>query len=82
MTWFRSSESGNGERQQDQVIPTSRIGILVVANGVKHVLRFKSVRDADLGIYTCRAENSLGRAEAAIEMSGKKRKGKKKSHLL
>ena len=34
------------------------------------MLRFKSVRDADLGIYTCQAENPYGRAEAAIEMSG------------
>jgi hypothetical protein len=43
-----------------------------MSNGLKHVLRFKSVRDADLGIYTCKAENPHGQAEAAIEMSGNK----------
>lgn len=34
------------------------------------MLRFKNVRDADLGVYTCRAQNGLGRAEAAMELSG------------
>jgi hypothetical protein len=41
-----------------------------MSNGLKHVLRFKSVQDSDLGIYTCKAENPHGQAEAAIEMSG------------
>ena len=75
VTWFRSGESvGNdeGDKQQHQVVPSTRIGTLVMANGLKHVLRFKSVRDADLGVYTCRAENPHGRAEAAVEMSGNK----------
>lgn len=39
-------------------------------NGVKHVLRFHSVRDSDLGTYICRAENILGHAEGSVEMSG------------
>lgn len=43
-----------------------------MSNGLKHVLRFKSVQDSDLGIYTCKAENPHGQAEAAIEMSGNK----------
>lgn len=69
VTWFRSAgESGTEDRQ---VGASSRVGTLVIANGLKHVLRFKQVRDADLGTYTCRAENVLGRAEATIEMSGK-----------
>ncbi len=75
MTWFRSGESIGGsenDKQQHQVIPSNRIGTLVMANGLKHVLRFKSVRDADLGVYTCQAENPHGRAEAAVEMSGNK----------
>lgn len=74
MTWFRSTGYANesGEIKQHQVIPSNRIGTLVMTNGLKHVLRFKNVRDADLGVYTCRAENPLGQAEAAIEMSGNK----------
>lgn len=75
VTWFRSVEgvgNGEGERKHLEVLPSNRIGTLVMSNGLKHVLRFKSVRDADLGIYTCRAENPHGQAEAAIEMSGNK----------
>ena len=68
MTWFRSGDGG--DRHLETVVSSNRIGTLVMSNGLKHVLRFKSVRDADLGIYTCQAENPYGRAEAAIEMSG------------
>jgi hypothetical protein len=81
VTWFRSVESvGNNEgstgRKHLQVIPSNRVGTLVMSNGLKHVLRFKSVQDSDLGIYTCKAENPHGQAEAAIEMSGNKNKTK------
>lgn len=75
VTWFRSVESvGNneGERKHLQVIASNRVGTSVMSNGLKHVLRFKSVQDSDLGIYTCKAENPHGQAEAAIEMSGNK----------
>lgn len=72
MTWYQSNYNSDGEKQLDQVLPSSRSGILVMTNGLKHVLRFNSVRDSDLGVYTCRAENPLGRAEAAVEMSGNK----------
>lgn len=72
MTWYRSDVNDDGKRLLDRVVPSSRIGTLVTTGGLKHVLRFKSVREADLGVYTCRAENSLGQAEAAVEMSGNK----------
>lgn len=82
MTWYQSNYNTDGEKQLDQVLPSNRIGTLVMTNGLKHVLRFNSVRDSDLGVYTCRAENPLGRAEAAVEMSGNKISFSFKAHLV
>jgi len=49
---------------------SSRLGALALNTGLKHVLRFKNVRDADLGVYTCHARNQLGEKESTLEMSG------------
>lgn len=37
----------------------------------KHVLNIKSVRESDLGVYECRAENKLGFKGTAIELTGR-----------
>ena len=67
MTWYRA-----GGQEDRQVIPSASSGITFLSSegGLRNILRFKNVRDADLGVYTCRAENELGRAEAAMELSG------------
>jgi len=49
---------------------SSRLGALALNTGLKHVLRFKNVRDVDLGVYTCHAHNQLGEKESTLEMSG------------
>ena len=69
MTWLRL-EGGNSAEDRQVVSFSPRIMKLTLLGGVKHVLRFLSVRDSDLGTYVCRAENFLGQAEASIEMSG------------
>ena len=60
MIWFRQGE--------DSLINSDRIGN--ITNGTQHILRFKNVHDSDLGVYSCRAENIVGKAEASVEMSG------------
>jgi len=63
VTWYRDSA--------DQIVASNRISVTTSDNGVKHSLRFNSVRDVDLGVYTCQAENQLGKAQVSIEISGK-----------
>lgn len=62
MTWYRESN--------DRITTSKHIIALSDANGAKHTLRFGSVRDVDFGVYTCKAENILGLAQASIEISG------------
>ncbi|XP_053962939.1 neurotrimin [Anastrepha ludens] len=38
---------------------------------IKHTLAIKNVRDSDLGLYECRAENKLGFKSAAIDLTGR-----------
>ncbi|XP_036333891.1 opioid-binding protein/cell adhesion molecule homolog [Rhagoletis pomonella] len=38
---------------------------------IKHTLSIKNVRDSDLGLYECRAENKLGFKSAAIDFTGR-----------
>ena len=70
MTWLRAD---GGEVSAGQ---SNRIRVATAASG--HTLRFRSVCDADLGVYRCRAANRHGQAEGRIEMSGKKKKKTKK----
>jgi len=63
VTWYRESN--------DRITTSKHIIALSDANGAKHTLRFGSVRDVDFGVYTCKAENILGLAQASIEISGK-----------
>ena len=39
--------------------------------GIRHTLVLRKVQREDFGNYSCRAENSLGRSRAFIELSGK-----------
>ena len=39
--------------------------------GIRHTLVLRKVQKEDFGNYSCRAENSLGRSRAFIELSGK-----------
>jgi hypothetical protein len=48
---------------------SSRIAVSVLEN--QHSLIIRSVRDTDLGLYACIAQNSLGETRAEIELSGK-----------
>lgn len=70
MTWLRSEGNYSPEDRQPVAYSARIEKLIVVSTGVRHVLRFHGVRDADLGVYVCRAENALGQAEASIEMSG------------
>ncbi|XP_004517849.1 hemicentin-1 [Ceratitis capitata] len=38
---------------------------------IKHTLAIRNVRDSDLGLYECRAENKLGFKSAAIDLTGR-----------
>ncbi|XP_011204214.2 neurotrimin [Bactrocera dorsalis] len=38
---------------------------------IKHTLSIRNVRDSDLGLYECRAENKLGFKSAAIDLTGR-----------
>ena len=40
--------------------------------GIRHTLVLRKVQREDFGNYSCRAENSLGRSRAFIELSGNK----------
>lgn len=40
-------------------------------HSTKHVLNIKSVKESDLGVYECRAENKLGFKGTAIELTGR-----------
>jgi len=64
VSWFRV-EAG----KRVAVSSSNRIGNVV--SGSRFILRFKDVRDSDLGVYACRAVNDLGKADATVEMSGK-----------
>ena len=71
VTWLRAD---GGEVSAGQ---SNRIRVATAASG--HTLRFRSVCDADLGVYRCRVANRHGQAEGRIEMSGKKKKNQKNS---
>jgi hypothetical protein len=72
--WVRERESsvgagsGDGEVEEEEVVQSGRVSRLV--SGERHSLLLKSVRESELGNYTCRARNQLGIAETKIELSG------------
>jgi Immunoglobulin I-set domain len=47
---------------------STRVAVSVLEN--QHSLIIRSVRDTDLGLYSCIAQNSLGETKAEIELSG------------
>lgn len=44
--------------------------VVTLVNGEKNVLLIRNAHISDFGIYTCRANNELGTAEADIQLSG------------
>uniref|UniRef100_A0A1B0B9W6 Neurotrimin n=1 Tax=Glossina palpalis gambiensis TaxID=67801 RepID=A0A1B0B9W6_9MUSC len=54
--------------RQDVEIPSNSSALRYYAD-MKHVLIFKNVRDSDMGMYECRAENTIGVASAYMELT-------------
>ena len=46
-------------------------GITLTQNGLKHILKVSDLKTEDNGNYECVAENTLGRANSLIRVTGK-----------